>query len=375
MFDKDLLDLWRNRPAEEAAERFRKLLSCIMIRRQKSSGTVELPIRRDEIVGVTFDADEEIHYRTLERKMISFDEMNGRGSAPGNPWMYAMQQMNSLRIACNLGLSGLSAPTPQPQPCLQNNDVCDNCFSDLDTLRLESGLEYELQLRTSPTTWCYSECFRLFCFSCAELLDFEAPGPCGCGPPVERCRLQPMSSMTPSLSPRSSPGPDSASAQPAQRETVRIPSKVRALLSEIMAAPTEKHVVFSYWTSSLDIVEQALGAPGINIPCVRIDGNVKPALREDRLHRFRTEPKTGVILITISCGAVGLDLTVASRVHILEPQWNPSIEQQAMDRIHRIGQKRAVTTFRYIMKESIEEHILAVQDRKKLLATLLLARN
>ncbi|CAN9095116.1 unnamed protein product [Alternaria alternata] len=76
---------------------------------------------------------------------------------------------------------------------------------------------------------------------------------------------------------------------------------------------------------------------------------------------------------TSSCGACGLDLTAASTVHLLEPQWNPSLEDQALARVHRIGQTRPVTAIRYLMEDSFEEQVLKIQDRKKLLSSTLLS--
>ena len=88
---------------------------------------------------------------------------------------------------------------------------------------------------------------------------------------------------------------------------------------------------------------------------------------------FRNEPDIKVLLATISCGGIGLDLTVASRAYIMEPQWNPMNESQALDRIHRLGQLKEVQTVRYLMRGSWEEEVLKVQKRKQGLADLTLS--
>ncbi|MCJ1358743.1 MAG: hypothetical protein MMC33_008743 [Icmadophila ericetorum] len=77
--------------------------------------------------------------------------------------------------------------------------------------------------------------------------------------------------------------------------------------------------------------------------------------REEALKTFRSDARARVMLIPISCGAVGIDLTVASREYLMEPQWNPMLEEQALDRLYRMGQTREVTTIRYIIKDSFEE--------------------
>ncbi|KAF2636834.1 putative SWI/SNF-related matrix-associated actin-dependent regulator of chromatin subfamily A member 3-like 3, partial [Massarina eburnea CBS 473.64] len=88
---------------------------------------------------------------------------------------------------------------------------------------------------------------------------------------------------------------------------------------------------------------------------VRIDGKVAAKKREEAIKQLHNDPDIRVILITISCGAVGLDLTGALCVHLLEPQWNPSLEDRALARAHRLGQTQPVITFRYVMKDTIEE--------------------
>ncbi|KAK0615431.1 putative ATP-dependent helicase C17A2.12 [Lasiodiplodia hormozganensis] len=111
-----------------------------------------------------------------------------------------------------------------------------------------------------------------------------------------------------------------------------------------------------------------------NIRNIRIDGKVSAQARQRILQCFRREKDITVALLTTDCGAVGLDLTVASRAHLLEPHWNPSLEEQALARVHRLGQHRSVTTIRYIMKDSFEQSIITVQDRKKFLASVLLSK-
>lgn len=86
--------------------------------------------------------------------------------------------------------------------------------------------------------------------------------------------------------------------------------------------------------------------------------------------QFQQDPDIQVILVSITCGGAGLDLTAASRAYLLEPQWNPMIEEQAMCRIYRMGQKKDVTTIRYRIRDSFEENVVAIQDRKKDLASL-----
>ncbi len=107
-----------------------------------------------------------------------------------------------------------------------------------------------------------------------------------------------------------------------------------------------------------------------SIRSVRLDGSLSANERAKVLQRFHETTDITVLLATISCGGVGLDLTAASRAYIMEPQWNPMSEAQALDRIYRIGQEKEVTTIRYVMRGSFEEQVLKLQRKKKELADL-----
>ncbi|KAH0498289.1 hypothetical protein TgHK011_005546 [Trichoderma gracile] len=130
-----------------------------------------------------------------------------------------------------------------------------------------------------------------------------------------------------------------------------------------------KCVVFSSWRTTLEIIE--LGLKQAGIPCLRYDGKVAQKDRHEVVERFRKDPTIRVLLLTISCGAVGLTLTEASRAYLMEPHWNPTIEDQALARIHRIGQTKEVTTIRYIVKDTFEERVVELQQSKTDLAEVI----
>ncbi|PVH85120.1 hypothetical protein DL98DRAFT_451840 [Cadophora sp. DSE1049] len=102
----------------------------------------------------------------------------------------------------------------------------------------------------------------------------------------------------------------------------------------------------------------------------RIDGKISANHRATAIQRFQEDPDIQVILVSITCGGAGLDLTAGSTVYLMEPQWNPMIEEQAICRAHRIGQKKAVKTIRYRIRDSFEEKVVKIQERKKDLAAL-----
>ncbi|KAF5574949.1 helicase-like transcription factor [Fusarium subglutinans] len=121
-------------------------------------------------------------------------------------------------------------------------------------------------------------------------------------------------------------------------------------------------VVFSYWTKMLDLVQHALLQAGFL--CERIDGQYSIKQRENALTKFAIDPCCTVMLATFGSGGEGIDLTSANCVHLLEPHWNPMAEEQAIARVHRIGQQRQVTVTKYITPDSIEEYVQSIQDKK-----------
>ena len=110
-----------------------------------------------------------------------------------------------------------------------------------------------------------------------------------------------------------------------------------------------------------------------NIEFEYFDGSTSAADREKAIQNFQTNEKCRVFLISLKAGGVGLNLTAADYVYIVDPWWNPAVEQQAIDRTHRIGQTKNIFAYRMICKDSIEDKILQLQDRKRLLAKDLIA--
>jgi SNF2 family DNA or RNA helicase len=100
--------------------------------------------------------------------------------------------------------------------------------------------------------------------------------------------------------------------------------------------------------------------------------------RKDRSRALRTfsdDPSVPIILVSIAAGGLGLNLTTGSRVYVMEPQFNPAAEAQAVDRVHRLGQTREVVVSRFIMKGSFEEKMLELQRKKMQLAELSLSKD
>ncbi|TDL28201.1 hypothetical protein BD410DRAFT_824903 [Rickenella mellea] len=134
-----------------------------------------------------------------------------------------------------------------------------------------------------------------------------------------------------------------------------------------------KTVVFSQWTSMLDKVEDALEAAGIRYD--RLDGTMKRDERTRAMDNLKHDPGCEVLLVSLKAGGVGLNLTAAQRVYLMDPYWNPAVENQAVDRIHRLGQTRPVTTVKLIIENTIEARLLEVQKKKTELANMTLGQH
>ncbi|RXG50239.1 hypothetical protein VDGE_01889 [Verticillium dahliae] len=128
-----------------------------------------------------------------------------------------------------------------------------------------------------------------------------------------------------------------------------------------------KTLIFSQWTMFLDLMEIALQKDEElkHVGHVRYDGDMNMKDRFKSAQRFRENPRTKLMLISLKAGNAGLNLVQASRVIILDPFWNPFVEMQAVDRVHRIGQQNEVKVYRILVKDSVEDRIMEIQTRKR----------
>lgn len=239
VFDAEISQLWRDNSVEDATETFKQLLSSVMIRRTKA--ILDLPARTDTVLRIPFDAKEEGYYRCAEQPVIqSLDEFSG-GSMPN-----AIQQINKLRLICNLGLyapqrSELSQATTlggSLQETLATRlslgeDTCTLCLGPVSLPSTDDGLG----VTTSSNTY-YSECGLIYCAACAKSSKFQSSNPCDYRGKMTPCLLLPLPSSvrTPQLTPTRDTTPDASFLD----DGPRVSSKVGALIQQIQACPTEK---------------------------------------------------------------------------------------------------------------------------------------
>ena len=147
-------------------------------------------------------------------------------------------------------------------------------------------------------------------------------------------------------------------------------SKIERLVEALSEAAADGHkaLVFSQWTRLLDLIEPHLESEGIRF--TRLDGTTTDRGRV--VSEFQSEKGPEVMLVSLKAGGTGLNLTAADHVFLVDPWWNPAVEEQAADRAHRIGQERPVMVYRMVARDTVEERILTLKERKRNIANVAL---
>jgi len=150
-------------------------------------------------------------------------------------------------------------------------------------------------------------------------------------------------------------------------------AKFETLLPQLEEVTAEGHkaLVFSQFTSLLALLRTQLDASGVVYEY--LDGATRN--RQERVERFQSDPDCKLFLISLKAGGLGLNLTAADYVFLLDPWWNPAVEAQAIDRTHRIGQTRPVFAYRLIARDTVEEKVLELQRTKRELADAIITED
>ena len=143
------------------------------------------------------------------------------------------------------------------------------------------------------------------------------------------------------------------------------PPDPAAIIPQGQPPAVRKAVVISQWTSMLDLVQKVLEADGIEYE--RLDGSLSLQQRQRTLSRFADDPNVVVMLLSLRAGGVGINLVSAQTIYLMDPWWNPAVEEQAINRVHRIGQAYPVRVKRFFMQQSVEDRILELQKKKSAL--------
>ena len=149
-------------------------------------------------------------------------------------------------------------------------------------------------------------------------------------------------------------------------QTAEGSSKIDLLVETLSSVVAQGHkaLVFSQWTGLLNRIEPHM--QGSELDFVRLDGQTRD--RQGVVDTFQADDGPPVMLISLKAGGTGLNLTAADHVFLVDPWWNPAVEDQAADRAHRIGQDKPVMVYRLVAEDTVEERIIALQQRKRALA-------
>jgi len=372
VFNAHVTKSWRASSDPVSVAKLKTLVNCISLRRPKA--TVKLPDRTDDTVYIEFNDEEKQYYQRVRSSTLNNLHAVGQEGSSTN-FINALRWLNELRLICNHGLT-----TTRATQYLNDNRSCKTSWSELEAqLRfnqldqaglakcsnpdcfqdLTSALSSETDIKHMEEPR-LEESLELLCSSCFDTRVGRANKFFKVCNHLPRCKSQETVQGTAAHEPHGLYNGDI------------VPSKIGRLVKDLCETPEGiKSVVFSCWTRTFDIIQPQLNAKSIR--CVRLDGTLSAASRAGVIRVFRDNPGIKVLLATITCGGVGLDLTAASRAYIMEPQWNPMSELQALDRIHRLGQTQKVVTVRYIVRETYEEQVLKLQRRKQELADLTLS--
>jgi len=210
-------------------------------------------------------------------------------------------------------------------------------------------------------------CAHVFCRTCIErVLDTMKPPSC----PLCRNKIGNKNHLLEAG--QDEDGEEKGESTLSDMEDIQVDissSKVNAVLKEMLRiqrdCPDDKIVVVSQFTSFLSILQPLIKQN--NFSLVRLDGTMSHFDRSETVSVFQSTKKNSpnVMLLSLKAGGVGLNLTAANHLLLLDPAWNPASEWQCFDRTHRLGQKKEVTIYKYITKDSIEEKMVEIQDKKK----------
>jgi non-specific serine/threonine protein kinase len=153
-------------------------------------------------------------------------------------------------------------------------------------------------------------------------------------------------------------------AEVTTKKSIKIEELIRELEEN---TGSHKLLVFSQFTEMLQLIKEELQKKKIVFSY--LDGSTPAAKRKEAVDNFQADEKIKVFLISLKAGGVGLNLTAADYVYIVDPWWNPAVEQQAIDRTHRIGQTKKIFAYKMICKDTVEEKIVELQKRKKQIAS------
>ncbi|CAO2649002.1 Nn.00g099510.m01.CDS01 [Neocucurbitaria sp. VM-36] len=358
------------------------LMAGICLRRKKEMGFIDLrlPELSEYVHKIKLHEHEQEKYDTLEAEAkgtLDTYKNNIGGKKATDTYRNLLEVLLRMRQLCNhwqlVGEERLSSIMAQleAEGAVDLTEENKGALQKMLQLSIESQEDCPICLDTFKEP-VITTCAHIFCTSCLERV-IDTQHKC----PMCRNELESLNATT--VRPAKE-----AAAQAAPRTQEQIANKaslekcmstkVEALLDILKASsrdPTNKTIIFSQWTSFLDIIEPHLTFHGLNY--TRIDGSMSATQRDTALEALESDPSTTIMLASLSVCSVGLNLVAANQVIMADSWWAPAIEDQAIDRVHRLGQKRETKVFRLVVEGSVEERVLGIQEEKRKLMGLAFA--
>ncbi|NXP12896.1 HLTF factor, partial [Thinocorus orbignyianus] len=351
--------------------RLQSLIRSITLRRTKTSKVkgkpvLELPERKVLIQYVTLTEEERQIYQSVKKEgkaAISRFFSEGTVLAHYADVLGVLLRLRQLcchpRLCINTSSSSFSADNRTPEELRET-------LVNKMKLVLSSGSDEEcavcLESLTHPVI---TRCAHVFCKPCIfEVIRSEQPN-AKC--PLCRNELRVEQLVECPLEEEIDPNNGKKSDQD-WISSSKIDALMHALIKLRRDNPTTKCLVVSQFTTFLSLIENPLKESGFAF--TRLDGSMAQKKRVEAIQCFQSSQAGSptVMLLSLKAGGVGLNLTAASRVFLMDPAWNPAAEDQCFDRCHRLGQKHNVVITKFIVKDSVEENMLKIQKKKRELA-------
>ncbi|KAL1757353.1 SNF2 family N-terminal domain-containing protein [Schizophyllum commune] len=324
-----------------AMKRLQVVLKATMLRRTKDQvingkKLIELPPRTLNIISCPFSTQEQAFYEGLEKKMgDTVQKLMESNTGGGNAYISVLLLLLRLRQACDHpvlveedykeDVDAIESKEAKNKDDATDPDDLAAAFGQLGVTRKCKLCQVELPRRKEgDKDDDDDDDLDRFCRDCAMLRAMRVDG------------------LSTSAKLR----------------------KIMEILDEIEdRGEGEKTIVFSQFTSMLDLIEPFLKKRGVRF--VRYDGKMRADMREHSLKQIRENESVKVILISFKAGSTGLNLTACNNVILVDMWWNPALEDQAFDRAHRFGQQRPVNIYKLKIDDTVEDRILALQEKKR----------
>ncbi|CAI8616134.1 unnamed protein product [Vicia faba] len=334
-----------------------KILKSIVLRRTKvgRAADLALPPRIVSLRRDSLDTKEQDYYESLYNESQAQFNTYIQENTLTNNYAHIFDLLTRLRQAVDHPYLVVYSPTAA---ALKGGDLASNGNVEVECSLCHDAVE-------DPVV---TACEHTFCKGC--LIDFSASlGQVSCPSCSKLLTVDLTSNKDAVVHKTTIKGFRSSSIlNRIQIENFQTSTKIEALREEIRSMVemdgSAKAIVFSQFTSFLDLINYSLQKSGVS--CVQLVGSMTLAARDVAIKKFTDDPDCRIFLMSLKAGGVALNLTAASHVFLMDPWWNPAVERQAQDRIHRIGQYKPIRIVRFVIENTIEERILKLQEKKEL---------